>query len=159
MLYLIANTYYKIAVQNSREKPYSSRECFSRPSNVCYVCGKQDHYKKVCPKIKYRKCYQKGHISRERSLRDSGYSSSHSTDRKRGHERRTEDRDGSPLCFNRRRYEDECSVSVGTVRSASCDKIIDGHYNSLFTERPSSNTVTRYGRVVKPVHREGTIYY
>ena len=35
-------------------------------------------------------------------------------------------------------YEDECSVSVGTVRFASRENIIDGYYDSLFAERPSS---------------------
>ena len=55
------------------------------------------------------------------------------------------------------RYEDECSVSVGTVRFASHYKIIDSHYDSLFAERPSSMDVARYGRAVKPVHRYRTI--
>ena len=101
----------------------------------------------------------KGHISRECPLRESGYSSGHSSDRMSRHERRTEDKDRSPLYSSRRRYEDECSVSIGTVRFASRDNIIGGHFDSLFAERPSSVKGTRYGRVVKPVHREGTIYY
>ena len=127
----------------SGEKQYSSRECYSRSSStVCYVCGRQ-----------------KGHISRECPLIESGYSSGHSSDRMRRHERRTEDRDRSPLYSSRRRYKDKCSVSVGTVRFASRDNIVDGHYDSLFDEHPSSIKSTRYGRVVKPVRREGTIYY
>ena len=39
----------------SREKPYSSRERFSKPSDVCYVCGRQGHYKTVCPEIECHK--------------------------------------------------------------------------------------------------------
>ena len=109
--------------------------------------------------VELHKCYKKGHISRECSLVESGYSSGHSSDRMRGHERRTEDTDRSPLYSSRHRYEDECSVSVGTVRFASRDNIIDGHYDSLFDEHPISIKPTRYGRVVKPVHREGTNYY
>ena len=77
----------------------------------------------------------------------------------RRYERRIEDRDRSPLYSSRRRYEDECSVSVGTVRFASRDNIIDGHCDSLFDEHPSSVKSTRYGRIVKPVHREEAIYY
>ena len=30
----------------SRKQLYSSRKRFSRPSNACYVCGRQDRYKK-----------------------------------------------------------------------------------------------------------------
>ena len=56
----------------SREKPYSSRERYSGPSAVCYVCGIQNHYKKVCPEIECHKCYKKGHVSRECPLRESG---------------------------------------------------------------------------------------
>ena len=123
------------------------------------MCGRQGHYKKVCPEIECHKCYKKGHISRECPLGESGDSTGHSSDRIRRHERRTEDRDRSPLYSSRHRYEDECSVSVGTVRFASHDNIIDGHYDSLFDERPSSIKSTRYGRIVKPVHREGTVYY
>ena len=55
------------------------------------------------------------------------------------------------------RYKDECSVSVGTVRYASHYNVIDSHYDSLFAERPSSIDVARYGRAVKPVHRDRTI--
>ena len=32
----------------------------------------------------------------------------------------------------------------------------DVHYGSLFAEGPRSITVDRYGRIVNPVHREGT---
>ena len=92
-------------------------------------------------------------------MRESGYSSGHSSDRIRHHERCAEDKDRSSLYSSRHRYEEECSVSVGTVRFASCDNIIHDHYDSLFTERSSSDEVTRYGRVVKPVHREETISY
>ena len=81
----------------SREKSYFSRERSSKPSKVCYVCGRQDHYKKVCPEKECHKCYKKGHISRECPLRELGSSSGHSSDRMRHHERRTEDRDRSPL--------------------------------------------------------------
>ena len=123
------------------------------------MCRRQDHYKKSWPEIECHKCYKKGHISRECQLRESGYSSVHSNDRMRRHGQRTEDRDRSPLYSSRRRYEDECSVSIGTVRFASRDNIIGGHFDSLFAERPSSVKGTRYGRVVKPVHRKGTIYY
>ena len=56
-----------------KEKSYFSREGYSRSSNVCYVCGSQDHYKKVCSEIECHKCYKKGHISRECPLRESGY--------------------------------------------------------------------------------------
>ena len=90
---------------------------------------------------------------------ESGYSSGHSSDRIKRHERRTEDRNRSPLYSSRRKYEDECFVSVGTVRFANRDNIIGGHYDSLFVGRPSSIKVTGYGRVVKTVLREGTIYY
>ena len=123
------------------------------------MCSRQDHYKKVCPEIKCHKCYKKGHISRECPLRKSGYSNGHSSDRMRRHEQHTEDKEESPLYYSKRRYEDEFSVSVGTVRFASRDNIIGGDYDSLFAGRPSSVKVTRYGRVVKPVHKEGTIYY
>ena len=85
----------------SREKSYSSREWFSKPSDVCYVCGRQGHYKKVCPEIECHKCYKKGHISRECPLRESGYSSGHSSDRMKRHEQLTEDRDRSPLYSSR----------------------------------------------------------
>ena len=91
-------------------------------------------------------------------MRESGYSSGHNSDRIRRHERRTEDRDRSPLYSNKHRYTDECSVSVGTVRFASCHNIIDGHYDSLPAEGLRSIKVTIYGTVVKRVHREGTIY-
>ena len=101
----------------SREKSYS-RKRFSKSSDVCYVCGRQDHYKKVCSKIECRKCYKKGHISRECPLRESGYFSGHSSDRIRSHEQHTED-------------GDKCSVSVGMVRFASCGNIIDSHINLL----------------------------
>ena len=50
-------------------------------------------------------------------------------------------------------------VSVGTVTFANNDNIIDDHYDCLFAGHSSSINVTRYGRVVKPVHKEGTIYY
>ena len=124
-----------------------------------FVMCRQGHYKKVCPEIECHKCHKKEHSSRECPLGESGYSSGHSSDRIRHHERCAEDKDRSSLYSSRHRYEDECSVSVGTVRFASHDNIIDGHYDSLFDERPSSIKSTRYGRVVKPVHREGTIYY
>ena len=101
------------------------------------------------PEIECHKCYKKGHISRECLLKESGYSSGHSSGRMRGYERRTEDRE---------RYEDEFSLSVGTVKFASRDNIIGADYDSLFAGRPSSVKVTKYGRVVKPVHSEGTIY-
>ena len=55
-------------------------------------------------------------------------------------------------------YENECSVSVGTVWFASRDNVIDDHYDSLFAKRTSSDEITRYGKAVKPVHREETIY-
>ena len=50
-------------------------------------------------------------------------------------------------------------VSIGTVRFASHDNIIDGHDDSLFDERQSSIKSTRYRRVVKLVQKEETIYY
>ena len=43
------------------------------------------------------------------------------------------------------------------VRFASCDNYIDSHYDSLFAAHPKSIEVTRYGRVVKPMHKEGTM--
>ena len=52
-------------------------------------------------------------------MKKSGYSSGHSSDRMIRHERRTEDRDRSPLYSSKCRYEDKRSVSVGTVRFAS----------------------------------------
>ena len=77
----------------SREKQNFSRERYSRSSTVCYVCGRQDHYKKVCPEIECHKCYKKG----ECPLRESGYSSGRSSDRMRCHERRLKDRNRRPL--------------------------------------------------------------
>ena len=47
---------------------------------------------------------------------------------KRPHKWHTEDADRSPSYSSRGNYEDECSVSVGTVRFASHDKITDGHH-------------------------------
>ena len=67
------------------------------------------------------------------------------------------DNDKSFLYSSRRRQE--CSVCVGIVRLAGHDYIIDGHYGSLFAERSNSIEVTRYGGVVKPVHKEGKIYH
>ena len=57
------------------------------------MCGRQDHYKKVCPEIECHKCYKKG----ECPLRESGYSSGRSSDRMRRHERRLKDRNRRPL--------------------------------------------------------------
>ena len=67
------------------------------------------------------------------------------------------DRDKSSLYSSRHRQK--CSVCVGIVRLAGHDYIIDGYYGSLFAERSSSIEVTRYGGVVKPVHRERKIYH
>ena len=39
----------------SKDKQYSSRERFSKPSDVCYVRGRQNYYKKVCPEIECHK--------------------------------------------------------------------------------------------------------
>ena len=75
------------------------------------------------------------------------------------HELCTEDRDKSLIYSSRARYGDKSSVSAGTMRLANCDNILDSHYDSLFAESRSSIKVTRYCRVVKPVHREGEIYY
>ena len=123
------------------------------------MCGRQDHYKKSWPEIECHKCYKKGHISRECQLRESGYSSVHSNDRMRRHEQRTEDRDRSPLYSNICSYVNKCSASVGMVEFACRDHITDGHYDSLLANRPRNIEVTRYVTVVKPVHRDGTIYY
>ena len=79
-------------------------------------------------------------------MRESGYSSSHSSDKIRRHERRTADRDRSPLYSNLRSVRTNALSLL--VRLGSLALII-----LLVAE------VTRYGRVVKPVHREGTIYY
>ena len=122
-----------------------------------FVMCRQGHYKKVCPEIECHKCHKKGHSSRECPLGESGYSSGHSSDRMRRHERRTENRDKSPLHSSSCRYKTN-ALSFGTVRFANRDNIIGGYYDSLFAGRPSSVKVTGYGRVVKPVHREGTIY-
>ena len=47
--------------------------------------------------------------------------------------------------------------SWNTVHYSSSS--VGGHYDSLFIECPGSVIATWYGRVVKPVHRKGTIYY
>ena len=44
----------------------------------------------------------------------------------------------------------ECGSLAVTV-------LLTAHYDSLFAERPNSIKVARYGRVVKPVHKEETI--
>ena len=126
--------------------PYSSIERLSRPTNVCYALGRQDHYKNVYSKIECHKCYKKEHISRECPLRESGHSSGHIIDRTRHYEQRTKNRDRSPL-HSRHRYKDECSASVCTVRFASRNNIIDGHCDRLFAECLNSVKVTRYVRV------------
>ena len=106
------------------------------------MCGRQHHYTKTCPEIEYHKRYKKVHISRECPLRESGYSSGHSSDRMRQ----------EFLYSSRRRYEYECLVSVGTVRSASRNTIIDGHYDIWFTERPNSSIVAVFLHVLCVIH-------
>ena len=68
-----------------------------------------------------------------------------------------EDTDQSSLYSSRRRYEAKCFGRVGSVRFASHDNIVGGHYDRLFPERPSSIKVTRCSKAVKSVHREKTI--
>ena len=112
------------------------------------MCGRQDHYNKVCPEIECHNCYQKRCISRECPLKESGYSSGYSSDGNRRHEPDTDDRDRSPLHSSRRKYEDNCSVNIGMVMFASHGNIFDSHFVSLFAEHLNSIEVTTYGRVV-----------